>query len=245
VGYTYFEPNFDRCTAPEWNLGAAAFSGGLYSTPEDLARFIAFQFLDDSNEKDGILSKDGIRRLRTPQSVPKPNSTESYGLGWGIFRVENYQGIGHSGSHFGFFARVEALPELKIGIAIMTNANYPQGYIGPKKRLTRIILEKLIPVMQIEQPETPFDPSSVDLKRYTGRYEVAGGYAKADVYLENRRLYMTFVQEPDFNEYFLPVGPNRFCFASDPEKNPMLFFDEDEMGNVANLRFLSYVFHKK
>jgi CubicO group peptidase (beta-lactamase class C family) len=219
MDYVYLEPNFDRIIAPDWDLGAATFSGGLYSTPEDLVRFIALQFLDEADEKVDILNKDGIRRLRAPQSVPKPQSTESYGLGWGVYRLEDYQCIEHSGSHFGFFARIEALPELKIGVAIMANAKYSQGYIGPKKRLIRIVLEKFIPVLTIKSSESPFDPSSVDLGRYEGRYEVAGGYAKAAVYVEDHRLYMTFIQQPDFNEQFLPVGPNRFCFASDPEKN--------------------------
>lgn len=245
VGYVYLEPEFDQYIAPEWNLGAAVYSGGLYSTPEDLARFLAFQFLDGKNEKSEIMSSDGLRLLRTPQAVPKPNKTESYGLGWGVYRIEGYQGIGHSGSHLGFFARMEALPELKLGIAIMTNARYPQGYIGPEKRITRIILEKLISVIEEEKPEVAFDPNEINLDQYTGRYAVAGDYAEAKLYIEKQELYMTLIQQPDFNEQFLPIGMHHFCFASDPEKNPMLVFDVDESGNVISLRFLSHVFRKK
>jgi len=245
VGYVYLEPNFDRYIAPEWNLGSAIYSGGLYSTPEDLVRFIAFQFSDDRNDKFEIVSSDGLRQMRTPQSVPKPNSTESYGLGWGVFRVKGYQGIGHSGSHLGFFARIAALPELKLGIAIMTNARYPQGYIGPEKQLTRIILEKFIPVINKRKPEKPFNPADFNLEQYVGRYTVAGGYAEAEIKIQNHELTLTLTQHPDFHEPFLLIGPNRFCFATDPEKNPMLFFQIDESGNVIGLRFLSYNFKKK
>ena len=245
VGYVYLEPNFERYIAPEWDLGAALYSGGLYSTPEDLARFISFQFLDDRSDKCEILSCDGLRQMRTPQSVPKPNTTESYGLGWGVYRIKEYQGIGHSGSHLGFYARIEAVPELKLGIAIMTNARYPQGFIGPEKQLTRIILEKLIPAFQKEIHEIPINPANINLEQFAGRYAVAGGYAEAEIYIEDQKLYMTLTQQPDFNEQFLPLGSNRFCFATDPEKNPMLFFKVDELGNVINLRFLSYTFKKK
>ena len=95
-----------------------------------------------------------------------------------------YQGIGHSGSHLGFFARIEAPPELKLGIAVMTNARYPQGTIGPEKQLTLIILEKLIPAVREEK--LPSKTTDVDLAKYTGRYGVAGDYAEAEIYIHNQ-----------------------------------------------------------
>ncbi|MBN1163771.1 MAG: serine hydrolase [Candidatus Krumholzibacteriota bacterium] len=245
VGYVYLEPNFDRYLAPEWELGCAEYSGGLCTTPEDLARFLAFQFAEGEKGKNPILSADGRRRLRSPQSIPSPGTEESYGLGWGVYRLEKYQCLGHSGSHFGFFARMEALPELKLGIALMTNAVYPQGYIGPEKLLTRILLEKFIPLVETKEPEVSFHTGDMDLARYAGLYEVAGGYAQAEVKIENRQLYLSLVQQPDFNELFLPVGPHRFCFASDPEKNPMLFFSVGKKGKVTGFRFLSYNFKNK
>lgn len=245
VGYVYLEPDFDRYIAPEWNLGSAVYSGGLFSTPEDLARFLAVQFLDDGTDESGILSCDGIRRMRSPNSVPRPRTTESSGLGWGVYRIQDYQAIGHSGGHLGFSARIEALPELKLGIAVMTNARYPEGYIGPEKSVTRIILEKIIPAFKRRERETPFEPENIDLERYAGIYSVAGGYAEAEVKAASGKLNVTLIQDPEFNEPFLPVGRNSFCFESDPGRNPMLTFIEDDSGNIVGLEFLSNIFKKK
>ena len=40
-GYVYLEPNFDRYDAPEWGGELIRYSGGLYTTAEDLAHFIS------------------------------------------------------------------------------------------------------------------------------------------------------------------------------------------------------------
>lgn len=245
VGYVYLEPDFDRYLAPEWDLNSATYSGGMFSTPEDLALFLAFQFRDNERDEAHILSGDGLRYMRTPNSVPKPDSFESYGLGWSVSRFQGYQVIAHSGGHLGFTARMEALPELELGIVTMTNARYPEGYIGPEKSVTRIILDKLIAVIQKGEQNISIDSDRVEPDRYTGRYAVAGDHVEAKVKIVDGKLYMTFIQDPEFNEPFLPVDRNRFCFETDPEKNPMLFFNEDDAGNIVSLEFLSFIFKKK
>jgi CubicO group peptidase (beta-lactamase class C family) len=220
-------------------------SGGLFSTPEDLARFLAFQFSDDREDEAAILSGDGIRRMRVPRSVPKLHSVESYGLGWSMSRLHGYQVIAHSGGHHGFFARMEALPQLKLGVVTMTNASYPEGYIGPEKNVSRIILEEFIPVFEDIQNEQPAIREEIDLHQYEGHYVVAGNYAEAVLQVRDEMLHMQLVQQPDFNEPFLPLGSLRFCFASDPERNPMLSFTTDKSGTVNGVKFLSYSFKKQ
>jgi CubicO group peptidase (beta-lactamase class C family) len=245
VGYTYLEPDFQRYRAPDWDLSILKYSGGLYSTPEDIARFISFQFRDQSNDDQKILSGDGLRFMRTPQTMRSPESHDTYGIGWAIYEYEGHQVMGHAGGHWGFGSKVEVLPDLKLGVVIMTNCNYPQGYIGPDKDLTRIIIEKFIPILEAKKSEAVFDPRNVNIKKYSGRYTIPGEYAHAEVHVKNDTLYFSLVEKPEFNAAILPVGLNQFCFAVDPGKHPMFRFGTDDSGKIINLEFLEFTFKKK
>jgi hypothetical protein len=153
--------------------------------------------------------------------------------------------MGHAGGHWGFGSKVEVLPDLKLGVVIMTNCNYPQGYIGPNKDLTRIIIDKFVPILETKKIEPAFDSRNVDLHQYSGLYAVPSEYAHAEVNVRNDTLYFSLMEKPQFNAAILPVDLHRFCFAVDPGKNPMFRFGTDDSGKVVNLEFLEFRFKKK
>jgi CubicO group peptidase (beta-lactamase class C family) len=245
VGYTYLEPDFKRYRAPDWELDVLKYSGGLYSTPEDIARFISFQFRDGMDGDPKILSGDGLRFMRTPQTLRNPQTTDTYGIGWAMYDYEGHQVLGHAGGHWGFGSKMSVLPDLKLGVVVMTNCNYPQGYIGPEKEFTKIIYEKFVPILERKKTETAFDFRNVDLQKYSGRYAVPGDYAQADVQVRNDTLYFSLVEKPEFNAAIQPVGLHQFCFVVDPRKHPMFRFGTDDSGKVVNLEFLDFCFKKK
>lgn len=245
IGYDYFEPDFKRAIAPEWKLGCAEYSGGLYSTPEDLARFLILHFGTSKSSNPDVLSSKSIRIMQKPRSLPKPDSNESYGLGWSISKFNGYQIIAHAGSHTGYYAKIEALPELKLGVIIMTNARYPQGSIGPERSLNRIILDELLPHVINDRSAGHIKSEIVDIKHFAGIYELAGKYAGAEIIIKDKILYLKLIQQSDFNEAFQRVGSLNFCFASDPYKKPMLMFKRAENGKISGFTFLSNYFKKQ
>ena len=242
VGYTYLEPDFKRYLAPDWDLSILKYSGGLYSTPEDIARFISFQFRDGTNGDSKILNGDGLRLMRTPQTLRDPQSNDSYGIGWATYEYKGQPIIGHAGGHWGFFAKVEVLRDQKLGVVIMTNCNYPQGNLGPDMNLTRIIIDQFTPILEKKNAGAAFDPRNVDIQKYSGRYALPGEYVHADVYVKNDTLYISLLEKPEFNAAIQPVSLHQFCFANDPRKHPMFSFDEDDSGNVVSLEFLGFRF---
>ncbi len=244
VGYTYLEPDFHRYLAPGWDLAILKYSGGLYSTPEDIARFISFQFRDGMNGDPKILSGDGLRFMRTPQTLRNSQSDDTYGIGWAMYEYEGHPVIGHAGGHWGFFAKAEVLRDLKLGVVIMTNCNYPQGNIGPDKDLARIIIDKFIPILEKKKAETAFDPRNVDLQKYSGQYTVPGDYAHAVTQVRDDTLYFSLIEKPQFNVAILPVSSDQFCFAVDPGKHPMFRFGTDDSGKVVSVEFLDFCFKK-
>jgi CubicO group peptidase (beta-lactamase class C family) len=245
VGYTYLEPDFNRYLSPEWDLTLLKYSGGLYSTPEDIARFISLQFRDGMDSHPEIISGDRLRFMRTPQTLRNPESGDTYGLGWAIYTYKGHQIIAHAGGHWGFFAKAEVIPDLKFGVVVMTNCNYPQGSIGPDEELTRIIIDKFIPLLEKKITEKASDAENIDLEMYSGLYAIPGNYANANLSIKNDTLYFSLVEKPLFDVAILPVGSHQFCFALDPGKNPMIVFNTDELGYVVSLEFLSYRFKKK
>jgi hypothetical protein len=153
--------------------------------------------------------------------------------------------IAHAGGHWGFFAKVEILPDLKLGVVIMTNCNYPQGDLGPDKALTKIIYEKFVPILERKNTETAVDPRAVDLHAYAGQYALPGEYAHAEVNVRNDTVYFSLTEKPQFHEIIQAADVHQFYFAADPGKHPMLRFDTDESGKVVSLEFLDFHFKKK
>ncbi|MFI5259275.1 MAG: serine hydrolase [Candidatus Limnocylindrales bacterium] len=100
-------------------------AGGLYTSTNDLARFLRFQLNDGSIDGQTILSPALIEEQRT---VPAPNTGSRYGCALGVCRTGWYAGdnadlFSHGGGGFGFIADLWWLPQLQVGIAILTNSS--------------------------------------------------------------------------------------------------------------------------
>jgi CubicO group peptidase (beta-lactamase class C family) len=245
VGYTFLEPDFKRYVAPEWDLSILKYSGGLYSTPEDIAHLICFQFHDGEDGNSEILSGNGLRLMRTPQTQRNSESGDTYGLGWAIYDYRGHQIIAHAGGHWGFFAKAEVIQDLKLGVVIMTNCNYPQGNIGPDADLTKIIIDRFLPILEKKKTETAHSTANPGPQEYSGQYVIAGDCAHANISMKNDTLHFSLLEKPQFDAAILPVGLHQFCFALDPQKNPMFIFETDKTGNIATLEFLGFRFKKK
>ena len=99
-------------------------SGGLYSSVNDLARFLEFQLAGGSIDGHTLLDPALIDEMRTVQF---PQRGGGYGYGLGVGRTGWYQGanadlFSHGGGGFGFRSDLFWLPELQLGIAVLFNA---------------------------------------------------------------------------------------------------------------------------
>jgi CubicO group peptidase (beta-lactamase class C family) len=100
-------------------------AGGLYTSANDLARFLRFQLNEGSIDGQTILSPALIEEQRT---VPAPNAGSRYGCALGVCRTGWFAGnnadlFSHGGGGFGFIADLWWLPQLQVGIAILTNSS--------------------------------------------------------------------------------------------------------------------------
>ncbi|MBV5314565.1 MAG: serine hydrolase [Prolixibacteraceae bacterium] len=105
-------------------------AGGIYSSISDMSKWMICQL---ENGKYGskldkqIFSALAQREMWSPQTnMPvrsdKYNSHFSaYGLGWGLTDVKGTKQVSHTGGMEGMVTQVTLLPEMKLGIVVLTN----------------------------------------------------------------------------------------------------------------------------
>jgi CubicO group peptidase (beta-lactamase class C family) len=113
-------------------------SGGIYSNVSDLSRWVICQLNDGRygpNLEKQIFSEVVHKEMWTPQTI-KPLSADgpynshfsSYGLGWNLTDINGFLQVYHTGTHTGIVTRVTMLPELNLGIIVLTNQQVNEAH---------------------------------------------------------------------------------------------------------------------
>lgn len=107
-------------------------AGGIYSNIEDMTKWVRL-LLNNGKFSAGaeaeLLSAAQLHQLWSPQTLielgpdPGPYRTHfaAYGLGWFLADVLGYQQVSHTGGLVGMVTQVTLIPELKLGIIVLTN----------------------------------------------------------------------------------------------------------------------------
>ncbi len=107
-------------------------AGGIYSSIDDLSKWIIMHLENGKYGKDfekTLLSEKVHREIWSPQTilplnrkVDKYNSHfRCYGLGFFLSDVNGYKEVAHSGGLEGMVTLITMIPELKLGIIVLTN----------------------------------------------------------------------------------------------------------------------------
>lgn len=101
--------------------GAMAPAGQLWSTAQDLARWVAFA----NGDTGGVLDPATLTAMRIPLAVddrPGAEWATAQGLGWRIWHGDGYgRQVGHGGSMPGFLATLVAEPQTGLGVVVLAN----------------------------------------------------------------------------------------------------------------------------
>jgi len=112
----------------EWSEIANA-AGGIVSNITDLSKWLIMQ-MDNGKYGDGKrLFSEGVHEdFWAPQTIinvsgPSPYNTHfaAYGLGWFLSDVKGYKQVTHTGGLAGIVTQITLIPELKLGIIVLTN----------------------------------------------------------------------------------------------------------------------------
>jgi CubicO group peptidase (beta-lactamase class C family)/D-alanyl-D-alanine dipeptidase len=113
--WTYHGTRFE---APTFQLGMAP-AGSMYSTVTDLARFMSMLFRRGSGVNGPLLKPETLEAMWAPQFAP-PDARSGFGLGFNVSVFEGQRRVGHNGAIYGFATELQALADLRLGVAVAT-----------------------------------------------------------------------------------------------------------------------------
>ena len=106
-------------------IGAA---GGMYSSVNDLSKWV-LMLLGGPGAPAPLLKPQTQWEIWSPQTIlpvgpgPSPYNTHfmTYGLGWFLNDARGYKVVSHTGGELGMVTKVQLVPELHLGIIVLTN----------------------------------------------------------------------------------------------------------------------------
>ena len=110
--------------------------GSINSTALDMSQYIRFHLGNGTFAGRQLLSGPGFAELHQPQIIDRGDLTGTpftkriaYALGWWVQDYRGYTLIEHSGAIVGGNSNVAFLPEKRLGVVVLVNAN-AQGLVG-------------------------------------------------------------------------------------------------------------------
>jgi CubicO group peptidase (beta-lactamase class C family)/D-alanyl-D-alanine dipeptidase len=153
--------------APTFQLGMAP-AGSMYSSVEDLARFMSAMFNGGQLEDGAILEAETLDEMWTPQYG------SGYGIGFALSELDGHRRIGHGGAIYGFVTELGMLPDDKLGVVVVATKDVANTVV---RRLADAALQGMLNVRE-GRAGLRFDstgPVPADLvDRVPGQYGNAG-----------------------------------------------------------------------
>jgi CubicO group peptidase (beta-lactamase class C family) len=159
-------------------------AGSVYSSAEDMAKFIQFHVNKGKIDNKSLLKPDLINEMYTiPYPLEGQKAGYALGIATGVFYLNKRKllSLDHGGGGFGFLSAMRWIPELGIGIVILTNSVNHNNVHG---NLANEIMDKIIALKSTGKQTQPSRRSKKDgapkkmsldvLKNLAGNYQGRG-----------------------------------------------------------------------
>ena len=117
TGYTFSSSGPRPVTDRQWVTAAASH---VYSTPRDMARYLAALMGGGANEHGSILKPSTLEMMFEPQYRPDPRVV-GLGLAFDRANIGGHRAIGHEGILPGFNSQIWVAPDDGLGVMAFTN----------------------------------------------------------------------------------------------------------------------------
>lgn len=254
--------------------------GSIGSSISDMSHWLFAQLDSGKFKGESIIPFKVIQRTRQPETIQgrarHPFNTvhfNLYGLGWGLMDYEGNEIVSHTGGVNGFVTSVTLLPNINLGIVVLTNTDQNgffnmlkweiiDAYLGlPYRNYDNLIFQKAqIQIEEKEKQHTEWRDSVAmnigpepNIAEFAGRYEHEI-YGWADLSIIDNHIVMKLEHHSKVTGKLEHIGNNRFlCTYSDPLYGIKVFPFKIEDGKVKSfdlyvddfIEFLPYTFVKK
>jgi CubicO group peptidase (beta-lactamase class C family) len=217
------------------NIGPA---GSINSSASDMLKWLKLQLDNGVANDQQLVSKKVLREMWSPQTIQKVSpfsertwpSThfKSYGLGWALMDYHGKKIISHSGGYDGMISYSAFVPESKLGFVILTNKNsslyMPLAYKIMDTFLSTDtfdwsshfyeLIKKNEEASKKEEADklsakADFTSPTLPLENFCGTYSCKI-YGEVKVELNNKELYIHFLQTPIFHSPLKHLQYNTF-----------------------------------
>jgi hypothetical protein len=113
-------------------------SGGVSSTPADMARFVAALVGGGSNEHGAVLKPKTVASLFAPHFQPDPR-VPGMGLGFELETLDGYRLATKSGILSGFLSYLALAPDDRLGVLVLANTGSLSGQGTPEPAATALL----------------------------------------------------------------------------------------------------------
>jgi len=166
TGYTGLGREGRRVPVPFFKANGIAPAAGYASTVEDLARFASWQFRLLSNGGAEILKVTTLREMQRVHWID-PDFTNSYGLGFSVWRSGNKTFVGHGGSCPGFRSQLLIKPDERVATVFMANA---QGINAGQYAQRLYDIVGPVVTQAVKDKDKPAPVADASLDAYVGSY---------------------------------------------------------------------------
>lgn len=210
---------------------AADPAAGVYSSIADMSKWVQAQLNKGKygpNLEKSLFSERRHREMWTPQTLTGTGKGDynthfkAYGLGWFLSDVNGYLEVTHTGGLLGIVSQVTMIPELDLGIIVLTNqqsgaafrsitnsikdfyfgiegedriAQYNESRLRYEKQADSVVAGVWKDVAEVQKKSKM---SAEALSRYTGTYSDPW-FGKVHIKLQNGKLRFEAEKAPDLH----------------------------------------------
>jgi len=255
-------------TKNDESLGAA---GGIYASVDDLTNWLLLHLNNGKygkNLDNQLISESNHRELWKPQtnisfnaepSPPYRTHFQAYALGWIVQDQAGYIVIEHTGGLPGMLSRTILIPELNVGIIVLTNtapggysfrtvaSAIADGYLGIEKTDWISLAQERLQASQSESDSVILAVWNVvaqaysgdmDFKNFVGTYR-DNWFGDIEIWLENEKLWFKSLRSPKLTGEMFYYQANTFAIKWNYQDMPcdaFAIFNLDENGSAISIK---------
>ena len=252
-----------------FDLGVGEAAGGINASISDMAKWVQMHINNGVYGKKKLVSRGNHNFMWTPQTNRNFNPTSktryrthlnAYGLGWGIKDMKGNMVYSHTGGLPGMLSKVLIVPEMELGIIVLTNTSDGGGALF--SAVTNTILDSYLGledfgwtnkyaasikqnsqntnkiVDDIWETVSNTKNNSIDVANFTGTFK-DNWFGKVKIYLKDGQLWFKSLRSPKLHAKMQLYKDNTFAMKwpfQDMNADAFAMFSLDKNGKAIGIK---------